>query len=187
MCVGAPPGEVGLGPGGGSGLDLEDVYREQYRPLVGFLTRRIGDPARAEELAQEAFVRAIRHRPENPRSWIYAVAANLARDEGRRTAVRERHLRLVQDERAAAPDPEPEPEERLARDERRQRIHRALAELSERDRGALLMQQDGASYEEIARRLELSEGSVGTTLSRARRRLIEAWERLDRGHEDVAR
>ena len=55
---------------------------------------------------------------------------------------------------------------------------RAVDALAERDRDALLMKEEGLSYEEIAAALDLSVGSVGTTLSRARRRLMEAYEAL---------
>jgi RNA polymerase sigma-70 factor (ECF subfamily) len=54
----------------------------------------------------------------------------------------------------------------------------AVDALAERDRDALLMREEGLSYEEIATALDLSVGSVGTTLSRARRRLMEAYESL---------
>lgn len=54
----------------------------------------------------------------------------------------------------------------------------AVESLAERDRDALLMRDEGLSYEEIAAALDLSVGSVGTTLSRARRRLMEAYEAL---------
>lgn len=165
-------------------MDLEQIYREQYRPLVGFLVRRIGDPARAEELAQEAFVRAIRKKPTQPRAWLYAVAANLARDEGRRRALAGRHLRLVEE-----PEPEspPDPEQELAAADRARLVRAALGRLEPRDREALLLKQEGASYPEIAEALGLAVGSVGTTLSRARRRLLEAWERVREEGENVAR
>jgi RNA polymerase sigma-70 factor (ECF subfamily) len=54
----------------------------------------------------------------------------------------------------------------------------AIEMLSERDRDALLMREEGLGYEEIAEALDLSLASVGTTLSRARRRLMEAYESL---------
>lgn len=169
-------------------MDLEQVYREQYRPLVAFVARRIGDTARAEEIAQEAFVRAIRHRPASPRAWLYTVASNLARDEGRRRAVRRRHLQLVRAEAASAPPPASTPESSLQEDERREHARGALAGLPDRDRRALLLQQEGRSYEEIAAQLGLSPGSVGTTLSRARKRLVAAFEARHGGREDdVAR
>ena len=56
--------------------------------------------------------------------------------------------------------------------------------LGERDREALLMREEGLGYEEIAEALDLSLASVGTTLSRARRRLMEAYESLQ--HERSA-
>jgi RNA polymerase sigma-70 factor (ECF subfamily) len=55
---------------------------------------------------------------------------------------------------------------------------RALDTLSERDREALLMREEGLDYPEIAAALELSIKSVSTTLARARRRLVEAYETL---------
>jgi RNA polymerase sigma-70 factor (ECF subfamily) len=57
---------------------------------------------------------------------------------------------------------------------------RALEALAERDRNALLMKEEGLDYHEIAAALDLSFGSVGTTLARARRRLVEAYESLQR-------
>ena len=53
-------------------MDLSQVYREHYRSLVRYLYRRIGDQARAEDLAQEAFVRALEHEPADPRPWLFA-------------------------------------------------------------------------------------------------------------------
>jgi len=58
--------------------------------------------------------------------------------------------------------------------------------LTERDREALLMREEGLDYNEIAEALELSLASVGTTLSRARKRLVEAYEEL-RGKEEGRR
>lgn len=166
-------------------MDLEQVYKEQYGPLVGFINRRLGDLARSEELAQEAFVRAIRNRPNNPRSWLYTVAANLVRDEGRRIAVRRHHLRLV----VSSVTDEAADDEELVRRQRQERIQAALAELSERDRHALMLKEEGFSYDEIAEQLGLSAGSMGTTLARARKRLSEAWDRQQqqRGASDAAR
>ena len=57
----------------------------------------------------------------------------------------------------------------------------ALESIAERDRLALLMREEGLNYEEIAAALELSVGSVGTTLARARRRLAESYEALQAG------
>lgn len=168
-------------------MNLSQVYREHYRSLVRFLYRRTGDLARAEDLAQEAFVRALEHQPEKPRAWLFTVAANLARDEGRRDTVRRRHLELVRTEATARP-PEPAPDSALERQETVQRVRSALAELTERDRDALLLWEEGFSYDEIAESLGLSRGSIGTTLARARSRLAAAYTELEESGsgEDVA-
>ena len=61
---------------------------------------------------------------------------------------------------------------------------KAVDALAERDRLALLMKEEGLDYAEIAEALDLSPGSVGTTLSRARRRLVEGYEALQHARED---
>src|SRR2546425_8598770 len=61
--------------------DLAEVYRTTYRALVRFLYRKVWDAERAEDLAQEAFARALVHKPENARGWLFVVAANMARSE----------------------------------------------------------------------------------------------------------
>jgi RNA polymerase sigma factor (sigma-70 family) len=69
----------------------------------------------------------------------------------------------------------------LERNERSASVHAALATLSERDREALLLKAEGFNYDEIADTLGLSKGAVGTTLARARRRLVEAYRSDARG------
>ena len=69
--------------------------RRTYTAVVRFLYRKVWDAERAEDLAQEVFVRALAHRPEKPRAWVFAVAANLARDEARAAIRRKRHLTLL--------------------------------------------------------------------------------------------
>ena len=66
--------------------DLAEVYRTTYRALVRFLYRKVWDAERAEDLAQEAFARAVVHKPDNARGWLFIVAANMARDDARRAA-----------------------------------------------------------------------------------------------------
>ena len=157
---------------------LADIYRSTYRALVRFLYRKVWDAERAEDLAQEAFARALVHRPENPRGWLFIVAANMARDDARR-AIRERaHLTLLKHEPAAAT---PTPEQDLAAKESRARVRRALDQLTPRDREVLLLWDAGMSYDGIASHTGLARSAVGTTLARARRRLVAAY---DAGNED---
>lgn len=155
--------------------DTERLFLTYHATLVRYLTRRLGDRDWAEEIAQETFVRALRQEQiVNERSWLFAVATNLVRDEARKDARRRRHLELlaaeVRDVEVEAPDIAME-RAHAAADARR-----ALDSLAERDRQALLLKEEGLDYTEIAEILGIAVGSVGTTLSRARRRLAESYE-----------
>ena len=157
---------------------LTTLFAEFHAPLVRFLTRRLGDRDRAEELAQETFIRALKQETiTSERSWLFAVASNLVRDETRRDARRRKRLELLHEQSKADAVAEPEPTS-MERAAEQALARRAVEALGERDRDALLMREEGLSYEEIATALDLSVGSVGTTLSRARRRLMEVYEEL---------
>jgi RNA polymerase sigma-70 factor, ECF subfamily len=166
--------------------DVESLFREYHQPLVRYLTRRLGDRDWAEEIAQETFVRALRQTDlQNERAWLFAVATNLVRDEARKDSRRRRHLELLAAEARAEEVVEPVSE--IERAEERALARKAIDALGERDREALLMKEEGLNYEEIAMALELSVASVGTTLSRARRRLVEAYEQLQAAQDRVPR
>lgn len=157
--------------------DLAQLFERYYASLVRMLYRRTGDRDRAEDLAQETFARAVAAPPNNPRPWLFAVALNLVREDGRRAATRGRRLELMraeQDEPANGPDTELERRDDVAR------VRAALATLNERDREALLLKAEGFDYEEIAATLGLAKGAIGTTLARARRRLVEAYRAQER-------
>ena len=157
--------------------DVERLFREYHDPLVRYLTRRLGDRDWAEEVAQETFVRALRQPAlQNERAWLFAVATNLVRDEARKDARRRRHLELLTEEAKTTVVEQPITE--LERAQERALARKAIDALTERDREALLMREEGLDYTEIAEALQLSLASVGTTLSRARRRLVEAYEQL---------
>lgn len=158
--------------------NAERLFREYHATLVRYLTRRLGDRDWAEEVAQETFVRALRHETiVNERSWLFAVATNLVRDEARRTARHRRHLELMAAEAREAH--QEAPEFTLERAQEASDARRALEALTERDRQALLLKAEGLGYGEIAEVLEIETTSVGTTLSRARRRLAETYEALE--------
>lgn len=158
--------------------DLDRLFREYNQPLVRYLTRRLGDRDWAEEVAQETFLRALRQETiVSERAWLFAVATNLVRDDARKQVRRRRRLELLREQARAEAVVEPEPLT-VERAQEAALARRALDLLGERDREALLMREEGLDYTEIAAALELSVGSVGTTLARARRRLVEAYESL---------
>ena len=158
---------------------LTYLFNTYHATLVRYLARRVGDRDWAEEVAQETFVRALRQETiASERSWLFAVATNLVRDGARRDARQRDRLERLRAEQDTATEPPPTS---MERDEARERARAAIATLADRDREALLMKEEGLSYGEIAAALDLSIGSVGTTLSRARRRLMEAYERVEAG------
>ena len=164
--------------------DIAEVYRNTYPALVRFLYRKVWDQGPAEDLAQEAFARALVHRPENTRGWLFVVAANMARDEARKAARERRHLTLLKSE----PDvTQYAPEEEIDAATQSQRVRVALEQLTPRDREALLLWDAGMSYDEIATQTGLARGAIGTTLARARRRLVEAYDAGQEGGQHVAR
>jgi RNA polymerase sigma-70 factor (ECF subfamily) len=155
-------------------VDWAAVFRETYGDLVRFLHRRVWDADQAHDLAQEAFVRALEHDPENPRAFLFTIALNLSRDEARAAMRRKKHLTLLKADSRDSRDSE--------NAERVEGVRMALEQLSERDREVLLLWDAGMSYPEIAAQTGLKVGAIGTTLARARRKLVEAYEALGERH-----
>lgn len=161
-------------------VDWAAVFRETYQDLVRFLHRKVWDADQAHDLAQETFVRALNHDPENPRAFLFTIALNLARDEARAASRRKKHLTLI---KADIGDSGDSGDSRDSEDaERAARVRRALDQLSERDREVLLLWDAGMRYPEIAVQTGLKVGAIGTTLARARRKLVEAYEALGERH-----
>ena len=162
--------------------DWAEFYRTTLPDLVRFLHRKVWDLERAKDLATgDVRPGSKGSNPDKPRAWLFTVAANLARDEARSAIRRKRHLTLLKSEaevRGLAPDPQAELE-------REAEVRRALESLGERDREALLLWDAGQNYEEIAEALDLSVGAVGTTLARARQRLVKAHREQEQS--DAAR
>jgi RNA polymerase sigma factor (sigma-70 family) len=150
---------------------VAQLFSAHHTPLVRYLTRLTGDPDRAADAAQETFVRLIERPPAGPveRAWLYTVATNLVRDGGRTQARRARLLHAVPDraplgDASAASD---DAHATVEREERRRAVSAALAALSEKERTALLMREEGFAHREIAEAVGTTTGSVGTLLVRA--------------------
>lgn len=166
--------------------DWARIYETTWEDLVRYLDRKVWDMERARDLAQETFVRALASEAEleNPRSWLFTVAGNLARDEARSAGRRRRHLQLLEAQTQGRVE-DPAGTDDMERERRRVALRAALEQVSERDRDILLLWDAGLSYGEIAAETGLSPGAIGTTLSRARRRLVDAHEAAE-GGRDVA-
>jgi RNA polymerase sigma-70 factor, ECF subfamily len=144
---------------------------ERYAPtLLRFADRMLSDRATAEEVTQEVFVKVISRAHQydgraGVASWLFAIAANACRDRRRR----DRRASVVPLE--AAPEPRSRAEgidSVIARNERREAVRRALAELSDEQREALVLARyHGMPYAEIADTLGISVGAVKTRIFRA--------------------
>lgn len=156
------------GAEGGATLAPEVVFAHHHEPLHRYLSRLTGDADLAADLAQEAFLRLLEQRPppEEPRPWLFRVGTNLVRETGRRT---QRHRVLDQDGRArgAHGDSPRSPASVVDRETARRRVRHALEALSEKERQALLMREEGFKHREIAEALGTTTGSIGTLLRRA--------------------
>jgi RNA polymerase sigma-70 factor (ECF subfamily) len=156
---------------------FEDLYRTHAGRVYALCLRMTGDPARAEDLMQETFVRAWSHRssyrgPEGLSSWLRTIAANLVISDHRARRRRRWKEGVLEDallEEAPAEPREPGP----ALD-----LERAIAGLPVGAREVFVLHDvEGLKHEEIARLVGIAVGTSKAQLHRARRLLREALER----------
>ena len=146
-------------------FDIEPVFRAHYERIARVIARVAGDPARAEELAVEVFLKLWRNRQaqgEQMQGWLYRTAVRMGLDELRRRARRNRYERLLGIVRRT-----PTPEEIHAATEERERVRLAIGAIAARHAELLILRSQGLGYEAIASALDLNPASVGTLLSRA--------------------
>ncbi|MBP7147829.1 MAG: sigma-70 family RNA polymerase sigma factor [Acidobacteria bacterium] len=152
---------------------LVDRYKD---PMVSYLTRLTGNRARAEDLAQESFVRLFQAAPRYSEqgkliAFLYRIATNLARSEDRRV----RRWSLLRGRFASAhPHGVDSPQADLLRQELHARVSEAIAALPLAYRVPLVLHEiEGWSYEQVAQVTGAPEGTVKSRINRARQRLKE--------------
>jgi RNA polymerase sigma factor (sigma-70 family) len=154
--------------------DLEQVFRSAYPRVVAVAARVLGSRDEAEDIAQEVFLSFARSSVpagEAP-GWLSVAAAHTALNHlrsGRRRASRE--------QRASHEDYEQDIADAVVTNDERRLVRAALARLPRRQAVALVLKHSGLSYAEIAAALDLSAGSVGTTVRRAETALGEELNR----------
>jgi len=148
--------------------------------LYSIALRHLGEARDAEEVAQDAFVRAYRAidaydadriRALRLRPWLAAIVINLARNRRRRVVDRKPPLQLepivADGGEPAGFDERTSPHERAARRETIRTLASALLELAPGPRAAVILRHvDGLSVAEVAAALERPEGTVKAQVSR---------------------
>jgi RNA polymerase sigma-70 factor (ECF subfamily) len=167
----------------------QDAFRvlvERYQSrIINLVYRYIGDRNRAEDIAQEVFLRVFVHRKRYRQSgrfstWIFTIAANLAKNEIRRIVRLRGSVEIDTVEGTAGgpgnyiTDGAPGPDIDVSRAELSSIVARAVRKLPPKYREALVLRDlEGLSYEEIGEILKIPGGTVRSRINRARLSLRE--------------
>jgi RNA polymerase sigma factor (sigma-70 family) len=155
--------------------DLEDVFRREYARVVAVAARVLGSRDLAEDVAQEVFLsfgRSSVPAGEAP-GWLTVAATHTALNQlrsGRRRSAREEAA-------GDGPTVVPDVADLVVTREERRSVRAALARLPHKQAAALVLRHSGLSYAEVAAALDMSPGSVGTTVRRAESVLHEELNR----------
>jgi RNA polymerase sigma-70 factor (ECF subfamily) len=168
-----------------------ELLARRWRQAVWRLCARMTqDPHRAEDLAQEAFLRLYAHRrryrPEARFStFLWRIALNLCRDEYRRIQ-RRQELNLAEPPLESpaslqnSGSPTLSPDESAIAGEEAEQVRRAVARLSESQRAVLVLRHyEGLKFREIAQVLEIPEGTVKSRMAEA---LVQLGQLLGQSH-----
>jgi len=159
---------------------LDERFASLAPAVARLCAQLLGDRDAAGDAVAEVFLRARRgwdgyDREQSFRAWLLAIASHYCIDLLRRKHREQRIFEPVSGEAEAAAAPGPSPLRRLLEVEQRRELEAAVAALPPRYRAPLVLRFHAElSYDEIAARLGLERGHVGTLLLRARRQLRDA-------------
>jgi RNA polymerase sigma factor (sigma-70 family) len=171
---------------------FEELYARYRERISAFILSRVHDHGRAEDIAQEVFMSALRRMRGSEQEiafkpWIYEIAKNACIDEFRRGS-RAREVPLesdgefVVDRQKSALAAVPTPAAAVESKQRLDDLRGAFGGLSASHHQLLVMREfEGLSYDEIGARLGMTRQMVESSLFRARRKLTEEYEELASG------
>ena len=168
---------------------FDELVRRYDKRLINFIYRTIGRFDRAEELAQETFIRAFRaaERFDETRrfsTWLYTIARNLVNNELRDKARRSRRMRIREsdwDYRGVeqVADTAKGPLGRLEASELKENLERAMGTLSSDQRQALVLAEyEHMRYKDIAQIFNCPVGTIKAWIHRAKRKLVGELQAL---------
>ncbi len=158
-------------------------YEATYRPLWAYVARGVREPAVADDITQEAYIRMLQvvkrgSRTPEAKAYLYRIATNLMHDHWRRGA------REVQDDDDSAAEQQPAPGHNrvdLGLD-----VGEAFGRLAPKQRALLwLAHVEGYGHRDIARMTNVGERSVRVLLFRARARFVELLRHMGIESEDA--
>jgi RNA polymerase sigma-70 factor (ECF subfamily) len=163
-------------------FEFERLFLEHWSSVYRVLHRLVGDPAEAEDLALEAFLRLYRQTGKqmdgiNAGGWLYRVATRLGLHSIRSWKRRE-HYELTAGRYALEESEGSSPAEILAQEEERGQVRLVLSRMNERQSQILILRHSGLSYKEIADALDLAPASIGPLLVRAEREFEKQYRAL---------
>jgi RNA polymerase sigma-70 factor (ECF subfamily) len=167
---------------GGDSAAFEQIILRYETRVMTMAARLLGTRDDAHDVAQEVFLRAFKYlhrldlqKPLEP--WLMRITINVCRDVGRQR--QRRRNTFVQFEKPETVDQSADPYAGLARKQERLILQRALANLPEKERLAIILRDvEGLSTAEVASILRSSETTVRSQVSRGRLRLKAAIDRL---------
>lgn len=153
-------------------MTLEDIYRENYPIVYGYLLSLCGEIPLAEDLTAETFLKAFLHpRRYDGRcklsTWLCAIGRNLYINE-RRRQLRSRPF--------SPPDTVPNPEELLMERERLAQLYRAAQQLEPPYGQVFFMRMEGLSFRQIGEAMDRTENWARVTFYRAKVKIQERME-----------
>ena len=167
---------------------LEELFRDYGSKIYGLALRTGLAPKDAEDGVQEVFLKVQRRistfRGEAALStWLYQVALNTLRDHRRKVVRQTRALDMsvVSDQAAdpTFPTSAPSPEAEASRLERAELVREALDRLPEKFREVLVLRElQGLAYRDIARVLNVKQGTIESRIFRARERMAKELKRM---------
>lgn len=155
---------------------FNQVYQNWGKPIFNFLFFKCGDDAQASDLVQEAFIKLWQNCKNVPeakaKSFLYTVANNMFLNEVAHQKVVLKHAQLQPNKIN-----EQSPEYLLQEKEFQEKLQNAIANLSEAQRTAFLLNRiEGKKYSEIAEILGISVKAVEKRMSQALASLREEIE-----------
>jgi RNA polymerase sigma-70 factor (ECF subfamily) len=167
--------------------EFEAVFLEHYARIVCVLQRLLGERSRAEELANDVFVKlyrtpAVTASDGRVGGWLYRTATNLGIDALRAGARRRRYEEAAARSQDAAAGT---PLDEMVRAEQRHRVRAVLAALRPAQAQVLILRASGFSYKELAEVLQAAPGGIGTMLSRAQAEFRKTYLELHGREEEL--